>query len=86
MGNMVDEGTNHYEVGTYLGYEYNKHSYFVETYLEEHPEENSIATFFNVGYFYQYRDTLGFMGSIGSEMVDSKKQADVAYMGLQVIF
>jgi len=77
---------NHYEVGTYLAYENNNHSYYIETYLEENPIDNTMVTFFNIGYFYQYKENLGFMGSIGSEMVDSKKEADVAYLGLQVVF
>ena len=77
---------NHYEVGTYLAYGKNNHTYYFETFVEEIPINNSMITFFNVGYFYQYKDNLGFMGSIGSEMVDSKKEADVAYLGFQVIF
>jgi hypothetical protein len=76
----------HYEFGTYLAYTQEKHSYFWEIYLEEKVEENDLATFFNVGYFYQYRDNLGVMGSIGYETVGSKKEANVAYVGLQVIF
>jgi len=77
---------NHYEVGTYLAYEKNNHTYYLETFVEEMPINSSMATIFNVGYFYQYKDNLGFMGSIGSEMVDYKKEADVAYLGFQVIF
>jgi len=80
------KGLNHYEIGTYLAYEHNKHSYFMETYLEENSEDNTVTTFLNIGYFYQYKDNLGFMGSIGFERVDSTKQADVAYLGLQLIF
>jgi len=76
----------HYEVGTYLAYENNNHTYYLETYLEENPTDNNLATFFNVGYFYQYKENLGFMASIGAEMVASKQEADVGYLGLQVIF
>ena len=77
---------NHYEIGTYLAYGKNNHTYYFETFLEENPTDNNIATFLNVGYFYQYKENLGFMGSIGSKLLDSKKEADVAYLGLQIIF
>jgi hypothetical protein len=76
----------YYEIGTYLAYSNKKHTYFLEIYFEEKPEVNTVATFFNIGYFYQYRDNLGVMGSIGYETVASKKEANVAYVGLQVIF
>lgn len=77
---------NHYEVGSYLAYEHNKQSYFLETYFEEHPQDNNVATFFNIGYFYQYQENLGIMGSIGYETISLKKEAEVAYLGIQVIF
>ena len=76
----------HYEFGTYFAYTKENHSYFLETYFEERAETNDVATFFNVGYFYQYRDNLGLMGSIGYETIDSRKQTNLAYVGLQVIF
>ena len=80
------KSANHYEVGTYLAYENNNHTYYLETFAEENPTDNNLATFFNVGYFYQYKENLGFMGSIGYQTIDSKKQADVAYLGFQIIF
>jgi len=69
-----------------LAYNNKKHTYFFETYLEEKPEDNSMTSFFNLGYFYKYKDSLGLMGSIGYEIVDSKKEATVAYVGVQVVF
>ena len=77
---------NRYEIGMYLAYEKSKHTYYLESYLEENPKDKNIATFFNVGYFYQYQDNLGLMASFGIEEVESSKQADVAYLGLQFIF
>jgi hypothetical protein len=77
---------NHYEIGSYLAYEHKKQTYFLETYIEEHPQDNHMATFFNLGYFYQYQENLGIMGSIGYETISLKKEAEVAYIALQVIF
>jgi len=78
--------STHYEVGSYLAYQQKNHTYFLETYLEENPTDNSLGTFFNLGYLYEYQENLAIMGSLGSESVDSKKEANLAYIGVQLIF
>jgi hypothetical protein len=77
---------SHYEIGSYLAYTQKQATYYIETYIEENPTQRSIATTLNMGYFYQYRENIGFMGSIGYESINAKKEAILSYLGLQIIF
>jgi hypothetical protein len=80
------EESGHYEVGSYLSYTHEQSSYFLEGYFEEKPDEARWSQLVNVGYFYQYRDDLGFMFSVGEEINPLAKQTMLSYVGVQVVF
>jgi len=77
--NSKKEGSA-FEIGSYLSYRIKNQTYFFETYLEE--ESNVL----NLGYFYQYKENMGLMFSIGQERDSLQEQTNLSYVGLQVTF
>ena len=76
---------SHIEFGSYLEYENNRDSYYVEDYWEEEPQTKD-RLLINLGYLHEFNDGLAFIGSVGYEVQSSQKRATLGYLGLQVSF
>jgi len=80
------EGEHHYEFGTYIKYKSDKHSYFVEIFMEEAEHQEDFFMLGGVGYMYQFHENVAFMISFGKEITNSEQRATVGYSGLQFVF
>ena len=76
---------SHVEFGSYLEYENNADSYYVEGYWEEEPQSKD-TLLVNLGYLHEFDEGLAFIGSVGYEVQSSQKRATLGYLGLQVSF
>ena len=79
------EDKSHIEFGSYLEYENNKNSYYLEGYWEEEAEAKD-TILVNLGYRNEFYEGLAFIGSIGYEVQSSQKKAMVSYFGIQRSF
>ena len=76
---------SHVEFGSYLEYENNADSYYVEGYWEEEAQSKD-RLLVNLGYLHEFDEGLAFIGSVGYEVQSRQKRATLGYLGLQVSF
>ena len=76
---------SHSEFGSYLEYEQESSSYYLEGYWEEELEAKD-RLLVNLGYLHEFYEGLAFIGSVGYEVQSSQLRATFGYLGMQVSF
>ena len=76
----------HFEVGSYLNYNYDKQSFYGEIFAEESEIRDREFLLLNLGYLWQFHKNVAFMFSLGKEILHHNKNAFISYSGLQIVF
>lgn len=76
----------HFEMGTYIQYSQNNHTYFLEGYSDEISSQSTIPLLGSVGYSYNISKTKSFLFSYGEELVTQTTKAKTFYSALQLLF
>ena len=79
-------GGQHLEFGSYLKYKANKHTYYLEVFMEGSEHQKQFFVLGNIGYMYQFHESVGFMISAGREITYEEKRGTIGYSGLQFVF
>jgi len=76
----------HLEFGSYVKYKNNKHTYYLEIFMEGKEHQKQFFVLGNIGYMYQFHERVGFMISVGKEITYEEKRGTIGYSGLQFVF
>ena len=77
---------DHFEMGTYISYSQNKHTYFLEGFSDDISSKTTVPLLLSVGYTYSFSKKMSFLISYGEEIVTQTTKARIFYSGLQLLF